>query len=55
MYDQDPIAIPYVIDVTPCRLSTFAVPANPGDIVLDRTVSEGLAQHPLVPVYHDLF
>jgi hypothetical protein len=55
MYDQDPISIPYVLDITPCRVSTFQVPVNPEDIVLDRTSEVNSAQYQLTPTYHNLF
>jgi hypothetical protein len=55
MYDQDPINLPYVVDITPCRVSTFAVPVNPGDIVLDRTSDQQSQHYQLTPTYHNLF
>ena len=34
---QDSVSIPFVIDLTPCRLATITVPEAPPDLTLDRT------------------
>lgn len=41
MFGQDPIKVPYVVDVTPCRLQTLTVPTQPPDLIISRTSTAG--------------
>jgi len=56
MYDQDPISVPFVIEVYPCNTATFTVPVPPANLVIDRVeTSSHTSSVVLDPTYNVLF
>jgi hypothetical protein len=52
---QDPLSIPYVIDISPCRTNSFYV-QNPDPLVFYRTnVALSVVQNMTHPLYHPKF
>jgi hypothetical protein len=55
-YGGDPVSIPYVVDVTPCRQATFSVPTNPSDLVITRSATASSFQEfSYSPTYANIF
>jgi len=53
---QDPVSIPYYVDISPCRTCTLYITSQPSDLVIDRTAESGnINQYPISPTYHNLF